>query len=722
MIIGYTVYNLNCTIIIIIQLSLSTMEIHISGVTILTALSITMCCSHVSHLNYVKPYENITCPGDLCMTLEAYIEAAETFFISDTQFTFLPGEHYYDGNLRLSNITNMTFHGQDSTSSGHAVQIVFTPGSNLTFVASQNIALENFSILLSGSQIQFNDIFVSIQFRNTTGQLSSLSVAGSKSSLASIAFFCRNSHFVIANIQITGAKSLLGAAFAVLNSTIAFSGSNTFNDNFAFGNGGAVYSIDYSIITLSGVNHFEGNYAGVSGGAIHISNTVLNIGGSAIFLRNRVEYGNAGAIELHDSTLLLESNGVLHIKENSTPLTGGAIFMNLSNAQIKGQMIIQQNTALVGSLGMFFSNVTCTGKTSYVNNSAAQGGAIYVALSSQMNLSNAKFENNSATFNGGAIYISSYSQMTIQDSSMVKNSAALFGGAISLVSSLLKFSGDNYIENNMARIQSGGLNAFLMSRIIFTGNNYFINNTANRYGGAFSITFTNVSVQGTLALFNNNGGQGGAIYGQSSKTEFDTYARVIFKSNRATVQGGAIFSIDSTWNNKGNLTFFNNVATQGGAMSLVGSSKLILTKNSDTVYSQNHADTNGGAIYFADRISINQCGVYENTTVAVCFKPNTTMIEVCRQLDDCFIELDADFPFDHSTSNISLTFPDNYAGKSGAAFYGGSFDNCRLYLGGGFQDDCGNKIGREYTEDPLPIILQISKIDNTSSAISSEPF
>ena len=97
--------------------------------------------------------------------------------------------------------------------------------------------------------------------------------------------------------------------------------------------------------------------------------------------------------------------------------------------------------------------------------------------------------------------------MIIQDSSMVNNSAELVGGAINLVSSLLKFSGDNYIENNMARLQSGGLNTFLVSRIIFTGNIYFINNyTADSFGGAFSTTLTNVSVHDTrLILFNNNG-------------------------------------------------------------------------------------------------------------------------------------------------------------------------------------------------------------------------
>jgi hypothetical protein len=56
--------------------------------------------------------------------------------------------------------------------------------------------------------------------------------------------------------------------------------------------------------------------------------------------------------------------------------------------------------------------------------------------------------------------------------------------------------------------------------------------------------------------------------------------------------------------------------------------------------------------------------------------------------------------------------------------YGGNLDNCRFYTGGGVSDSCGNRIGGNYSRDPIAIIEQISEsvsIDNVTSNISSDP-
>ena len=694
--------------------------------TILMALSTHVVrCTHASlHVNYVKPYENVTCPSVSCMTFETYTKSSEIYIVSDATFVFLPGEHYYDGNLKLSNVTDIIFQGEGLENSA---QIIFTPGSNLTFIWSNNIILSNLSITLSGSQLKLK-FFFSIDFRNTSATLLNLAITGSKNDYFSTAFRCWSSYIKIINIQTGNTKSLGGSALGVINSTIKLSGSNIFSYNLAYQYGGAFYSSDHSTISFSGKNLFLGNYAGISGGAIYLtSNTKLKISGTAYFLRNRAKYGNGGAIGLlNNCAFSLESDGNLYFIKNSAELFGGAIFMRISNAHIQGQMIFQNNTATAGAFGIStFCKVMCNGKMLFINNSAERGGAISLTVGSQMTLSGAKFENNYALLAGGALLSAFNSCVSIQGSMFVKNRVVGFGGAIDLqVNSVLKLLGDNYIEHNVAEQVGGGISASLMSKIFFTGQNYLINNTAGTLGGAFSTTFVNVTVLGTLILFNNTGHLGGAVYGLSSKIEFDTHSYVMFESNMATLQGGAIYSIDSIWSSKGDLAIFqNNFAAVGGAMSLTGSSKLILHKYSQTVYSQNSAKRNGGAIYFADKISINQCGVSDNTILSLCFQPNTTVMETCKRQDDCFIELDTDFPFNHSTSNISLIFQDNYAGKSGAVIFGGSLDNCRLYLGGGFQDNCGNKIGREYKESALQTLLQISTIDNNvSSAISSEPF
>ena len=366
--------------------------------TILIALSThVMRCTHASlKVNYVKPYENVTCPSVSCMTFETYTKASEMYIVSDATFVFLPGEHYYDGNLKLSNVTDIIFQGEGLENSA---QIIFTPGSNLTFIWSNNIVLSNLSITLSGSRLKFDKmIFFSIDFRNTSATLLNLAITGSKNDYFSTAFRCWSSYIKIINIKTRNTKSLGGSALSVINSTIKLSGSNIFSYNLAYQyGGGAFYSSDHSTISLSGKNLFEGNYARISGGAIFLtSNTELKIGGTAYFLHNKAKYGNGGAISLLNNCVLsLESDGNLYFIKNSAEIFGGAVFMRISNAHIQGQMIFQNNTSTGGAFGVStFCKVMCNGKMLFINNSAERGGGIYLTVGSQMTLSGAKFENN----------------------------------------------------------------------------------------------------------------------------------------------------------------------------------------------------------------------------------------------------------------------------------------------------------------------------------------
>ena len=163
--------------------------------TLMPAILMALCIKiydAASQINYVKPNGNITCPSDPCMTLGAYIEASEMYFVSDMSFIFLPGEHYYDGNLRLSNVTDILFQGEDALLAGSdSVWIRFTPGSNMTFITSNKIVIRNLSILLSGLWNPTFDpyhFFASIFFRISSAQLSKIVVVGGNSTFFSTAF------------------------------------------------------------------------------------------------------------------------------------------------------------------------------------------------------------------------------------------------------------------------------------------------------------------------------------------------------------------------------------------------------------------------------------------------------------------------------------------------------------------------------------------------------
>ena len=694
-------------------------------VLLFVAITINVRISHAQQLNYVKPHDNTTCPGDPCLTFQAYSEAVDTYFVSDTDFVFISGDHNYPANLRLTNVTNMHFRTEKLST----VHITFNLLSNMTFITSYNITFSDLSFTLGGSPTgnTQNGFFAAMDFRNSTVRLSNLTFIGSRSSvLFSTALFCRSIDIEVTDIHIVGAKSVIGAGLFVYNSTVSFSGNNTYINNYASIGPGVILSLDCNM-TFSGVNHFEGNQA-IYGGAIYAqSNSNMYFNGTVRFLRNRANFLNGGAIGVDNSTLILSSSGEYYFFDNYARLIGGALYFNdYATGLLMGQITVQRNTASHGAIGLAaFSNVTIRGDQVLLSDNTAHVGAAVSLLSgSQMLLSRVTVRKNSALFSGGGLAILLSSHMVIEDSYLIENNASMAGAMKLGTAASVRLIGSNYIEDNHSDTISGGIDVFNSSRLILTGNVTFRNNTARSFGGVLSLTLSNASIEGNISFMDNHGLQGGAVYGVLSTLDFDKIANVTFENNRAVLQGGSIYSVDTTWNMKGNIKFINNSAPTGGAMSMVGSTKLIINKYSNVTFMDNYAEEKGGALFFADAISINQCQVTMemNKVVSFCYHPNTTILELCRRLSDCFLELNTNIPFNASTSNINLSFINNFAGKSGSVIFGGSLDNCRLYLGGGFKDSCGNKLGRYYSETPLQIFQKITVIDNQTSAISSEPF
>ena len=174
-----------------------------------------------------------------------------------------------------------------------------------------------------------------------------------------------------------------------------------------------------------------------------------------------------------------------------------------------------------------------------------------------------------------------------------------------------------------------------------------------------------------------------------------------FLNNNASTLGGAIYASlnNGSVNMTGTQNFIQNSARQGGAMAFIVSSKLILTESLQVNFVKNKAVMNGGAIFFGDAFSISQC-------------TGQSIVQ-----EECFVELS-------SAADIQLNFVHNTAGRAGTVLYGGSLYKCRLYVGGGVRDICGNRIGGNYSTNPVDVIKNISNIvssDSITSDISSDP-
>ena len=365
---------------------------------------------------------------------------------------------------------------------------------------------------------------------------------------------------------------------------------------------------------------------------------------------------------------------------------------------------------MVGFAGAAFtainSTVALTGNNTFFNNTATSGAGVIYAHDCNVSISGWNyFEGNRALQTGGAIVIADTMFELNGVAHFIRNTAAV-GGAVAILNGnpghdkITTIDGDMYFNNNCARYS----------------------NHSEGHGAAIYIACAHVYVRGQIMIRRNFGNFG------TIKVEYSTVTiagNVVFISNAAHYLGGAIASISTHISIQGTLKFTNNSASVGGALSLSGKSKLIIHKHTQLIFTENHANVIGGAIFFEDSEVKSQC---HNIFSLRCFKPESTEpLAICSEsfesMIDCFIEFNADIPFNISTSNISILFFFNFAGKSGTAIYGGSLDKCRLHLSTGFQDKTGNKIGEAgvYDENPLQIFLEIFIIDNMTSAISSDP-
>ena len=58
---------------------------------------------------YVTP--NNPCPGSPCLELNSYVQNESSYFLSDTLFIFLPGNHFLDSVVMIANKNNLQLIG-----------------------------------------------------------------------------------------------------------------------------------------------------------------------------------------------------------------------------------------------------------------------------------------------------------------------------------------------------------------------------------------------------------------------------------------------------------------------------------------------------------------------------------------------------------------------------------------------------------------------------------
>ena len=286
--------------------------------------------------------------------------------------------------------------------------------------------------------------------------------------------FTVNSFLSLTNVTLTD-MSITNHGSLNATNTIFNCGYGSKADSYGNNYGGAIYTSNAnanSKVTISNCTFNEG-YA-VYGGAIYMGTGYLSISDSKFL--NNYAYNFGGAIAC-ENTLNVTVSKSKFIRDYSIDDAGGAIYVKSSPVTISYCDFTNCSATFGGAITTLNGDV----KLNHVNiiNSSAKwdGGAIY-HMYGKLSSTNGYYNNNSAR-NGGALYIDNSSDLLLISNIFEANRANIQAGAVfSLLNNLrLSLTGNTY-RNNEALINRDYLDTSELNANIGSGNytNYMIGN------------------------------------------------------------------------------------------------------------------------------------------------------------------------------------------------------------------------------------------------------
>ncbi|KZX11122.1 DUF11 domain-containing protein [Methanobrevibacter filiformis] len=530
--------------------------------------------------------------------------------------------HLVPGDTR-SNISNSNF-----TNNTVAMYI----SSNYTSVTQNNIINNNQGIVIYGTasrilgvKINYNRIFNNT---NTTG------------------YDLENLGNVNATLNWWGSnnpKINVGSPANYFIVNISNINPNTLNYSLVLNNGNVEYDLSLmpdfngSISSSLGVDIFDAkdnNILTYSPEYVHIE--VDNYG----FVLSTDVYVNAtggndnndgsswdtALVSINKALWMVKENGIIHIAGDSVGIVYSGVLnrnqlINITNVTLSGEYgkvnITGEGTSNIFNVtvaGVNLVNLTLTNGRSPNN-----GGAIYIALGSSLNIDNCTFVSNIATYNGSSIYnngvlaiqgsnftgttagngniFNNGTNLNISNSTFSNNNANGYGGAIYNFANGPVTISDSIFTNNNASSYNGGAiyntrGDINISRSNFTsnGNNYanYGNNIYNALGNTIIITdssFLNNSVaiynQGNLTILDTNFASNPIGITNNGANSNTTVINSSFTSNAIGISNEGKFNLD-------NSSFINNNNTG------ISNTGTFITDNSNFINNSNTGISNTG--------------------------------------------------------------------------------------------------------------------------------
>ena len=404
---------------------------------------------------------------------------------------------------------------------------------------------------------------------------------------------------------------------------------------------------------------FRNNKAGKEGGAVYANQSTICTNGSSrvTFTNNDGDWhGYGGALSAINSDIFFHGNSAVTFNNNRANC-GGAVYILYNVTMSFGEnctVTFTGNHAIDdfhgGAVFAVKSHITFHGysKVIFSNNHAGSGGAIMLWDNSVITFnenSNITFLGNNAKHYAGAVFVRSKSVMSFNETSTVSftKNAGQYGGSV---------------FTDQCNIIFNGYSTVTFSR------NYAMN------GGVITMRSTMQPIsfkEHCTVLFNNNRAtdQGGALFsllGSAGSVEFTGNSSVMFYNNRAET-GGAV-SANTVYQGNANVTFVHNRARYGGAIYISKTSYTTFTGNAIVDFCNNTASLNGGAIS-----SLNNSNIWFTGRSTIYFNNN-----LARQHGGAISSVvNTRIAFDET---CSVRFAGNKVTQQGGAIY--LFDNSTI--------------------------------------------
>ena len=381
-----------------------------------------------------------------------------------------------------------------------------------------------------------------------------------------------------------------------------------FTDNKAYGSGGAIFAENIPFMQIIGCI-FTNNHAEFGGALLakvqrdfnDISNgnrsTLIRCENSSFFNNHAMISGDALNVKNEMQVFLVASN----FNNNSAVLNGGAISVtDNSNLDITSSQFYYNQARTGGAIDCQTHSTANLNNSTLIHNSKS---ALVAFNHTNVTITNCKFQNNSTPFNGGAIHLLHFSVSNISHTTFVQNSASQ-GGAVSgedysfLLISNCSFSGNTAVSTNYGlngtwetfiEISAhssigggGGISIFNFSKGEIL-QSHFLNNYACYTGGALLAT-SNSSISVSFTAFDNNtaGILGGAIHGTENclVTLKDSSLNGNSLSTKTNGAGGGILGSRNCTIKIFKVHFLENKAQYAGAIGGYYTSNIMILNSS----------------------------------------------------------------------------------------------------------------------------------------------